>query len=151
MAALAITSPYRMKRLTGFLDPWADPYDSGFQLTQALIAFGRGEWAGVGLGNGIQKQFYLPEAHTDFLMAVIGEEFGFLGTLAVILLLPLRGILHGRPYTHAWTGYLCMLYFSHGTVEAYLYHTAELPLDRRRRIGAFCHNGSKEQKNIIGG
>lgn len=86
LVGLVVFSPYRLQRVTTFIDPWADPYDSGFQLTQALIAFGRGEWAGVGLGNGIQKQFYLPEAHTDFLMAVIGEEFGFIGTLAVILL-----------------------------------------------------------------
>jgi cell division protein FtsW len=85
LVGLVVFSPYRLQRVTTFIDPWADPYDSGFQLTQALIAFGRGEWAGVGLGNGIQKQFYLPEAHTDFLMAVIGEEFGFVGTLAVIL------------------------------------------------------------------
>ena len=89
LVGLVIVSPYRLQRITTFIDPWADPYDSGFQLTQALIAFGRGEWAGVGLGNGIQKQFYLPEAHTDFLMAVIGEEFGFVGTLAVILLFAL--------------------------------------------------------------
>ena len=65
MVGLALTSAYRMKRLTGFLDPWADPFDSGFQLTQSLIAIGRGEWFGVGLGNGVQKLFYLPEAHTD--------------------------------------------------------------------------------------
>ncbi len=85
-ALLVITSPYRLARVTSFLDPWSDPLGSGYQLTQALIAFGRGEWAGVGLGNGIQKQFYLPEAHTDFIMAVIGEEFGLVGTVAVILL-----------------------------------------------------------------
>ncbi len=84
MAALAITSPYRMARLTAFLDPWADPYDSGFQLTQSLIAIGRGEWFGVGLGNGVQKLFYLPEAHTDFVFAVFAEEFGLLGSLLLI-------------------------------------------------------------------
>lgn len=83
---LVVTSTYRMERITSFLNPWADPLDTGYQLSQALIAFGRGEWTGVGLGNGIQKQFYLPEAHTDFIMAVIGEEFGLLGTLVVILL-----------------------------------------------------------------
>jgi len=87
--ALVLISPYRMARVTSFLDPWADPLDSGYQLSQALIAFGRGEWLGVGLGNGIQKQFYLPEAHTDFLMAVVGEEFGLVGTLAVICLFSL--------------------------------------------------------------
>ncbi len=86
LAGLVLYSPYRLQRVTAFLDPWADVQDSGYQLAQALIAFGRGEWFGVGLGNGIQKQFYLPEAHTDFLMAVIGEEFGLLGTLTVVLL-----------------------------------------------------------------
>lgn len=83
---LVLTTPYRMKRLTGFLDPWADPYDSGFQLTQSLIAIGRGEWLGVGLGEGVQKLFYLPEAHTDFVFAVYAEEFGLLGSLALIAL-----------------------------------------------------------------
>jgi len=86
LVGLVIISPYRLQRVTTFLDPWADVENSGYQLAQALIAFGRGEWFGVGLGSGIQKQFYLPEAHTDFLMAVIGEEFGLLGTLVVILL-----------------------------------------------------------------
>jgi len=75
-----------MKRLTGFLDPWADPFDSGFQLTQSLIAIGRGEWFGVGLGDGVQKLFYLPEAHTDFVFAVFAEEFGLIGTSALIVL-----------------------------------------------------------------
>jgi len=84
MAILAVTSPYRMKRLTGFLDPWADPFDSGFQLTQSLIAIGRGEWFGVGLGSSVQKLFYLPEAHTDFVFAVFAEEFGLLGSLLLI-------------------------------------------------------------------
>jgi len=84
MAALAITSPYRMKRLTAFLDPWADPYNSGFQLTQSLIAIGRGEWFGVGLGDSVQKLFYLPEAHTDFVFAVFAEEFGLAGSLFLI-------------------------------------------------------------------
>jgi cell division protein FtsW len=83
-AMLVIVEPYRLQRVTSFMHPFADPFDTGFQLSQALIAFGRGEWLGVGLGNGIQKQFFLPEAHTDFLMAVIGEEFGLAGTLAVI-------------------------------------------------------------------
>ncbi|WP_275097459.1 putative lipid II flippase FtsW [Sedimenticola hydrogenitrophicus] len=86
LVGLVLVSPYRLQRVTAFLDPWADVENSGYQLAQALIAFGRGEWFGVGLGNGIQKQFYLPEAHTDFLMAVIGEEFGLLGTLVVISL-----------------------------------------------------------------
>mgnify|MGYP002620838374 CR=1 FL=1 len=84
MALLAVTSPYRMERLTTFLNPWADPFNSGFQLTQALIAIGRGEIWGVGLGAGVQKLFYLPEAHTDFLFAVLAEEFGLIGSLLVI-------------------------------------------------------------------
>lgn len=89
LGLLIYLSPYRMARVTSFLNPWEQAQDAGYQLTQALIAFGRGEWFGVGLGNGIQKQFYLPEAHTDFVMAVIGEEFGLLGTLLVILLFSL--------------------------------------------------------------
>ncbi len=84
MVALAITSPYRLQRLTGFRDPWSDPFNTGFQLTQSLIAIGRGEWFGVGLGNGVQKLFYLPEAHTDFVFAVFAEEFGLAGSLVLI-------------------------------------------------------------------
>ena len=89
LAALVYFSPYRLARVTSFLNPWEQVQDAGYQLAQALIAFGRGEWLGVGLGNGIQKQFYLPEAHTDFVMAVIGEEFGLIGTLLVIVLFSL--------------------------------------------------------------
>jgi cell division protein FtsW len=79
-------SPYRMQRVIGFMDPWADPFGKGYQLSHALIAFGRGEWLGVGLGASVEKLFYLPEAHTDFLLAVIAEELGFAGVLAVIAL-----------------------------------------------------------------
>ena len=86
MAGLAITSPYRLQRLTAFLDPWSDPFNSGFQLTQSLIAIGRGEWFGVGLGSSVQKLFYLPEAHTDFVFAVFAEEFGLFGSLLLIAL-----------------------------------------------------------------
>lgn len=99
LAALAVSSPYRMERITGFIDPWADPFNSGFQLTQALIAFGRGEWSGVGLGGSVQKLFYLPEAHTDFLFAVISEEFGFIGTVTIIalfLFVVVRAFMIGR-------------------------------------------------------
>ncbi|MDH4561631.1 putative lipid II flippase FtsW [Pseudomonas sp. BN411] len=82
---LVMTSQsYRMQRLTNFIDPWADQYGAGYQLSQALIAFGRGEWLGVGLGNSIQKQFYLPEAHTDFVFAVLAEELGMVGALATV-------------------------------------------------------------------
>jgi cell division protein FtsW len=86
LVSLAIISPYRLQRLTSFMDPWQDPFNTGFQLTQALIAFGRGEWFGVGLGSSIQKLFYLPEAHTDFVYSVLAEEFGFVGTTLVIVL-----------------------------------------------------------------
>jgi len=82
---LVISAPYRMKRLTAFTDPWADQFNTGYQLTQSLIAFGRGEWLGLGLGNSVQKLFYLPEAHTDFVFAVWAEEFGFVGGVFVVL------------------------------------------------------------------
>jgi cell division protein FtsW len=85
-AALAMSSAYRIRRLTAFLDPWADPFNTGFQLTQSLIAIGRGEWTGVGLGASIQKLFYLPEAHTDFVFAVLAEELGFAGIALVVAL-----------------------------------------------------------------
>ena len=86
LGVLAVSSSYRLRRLTTFLDPWADPFNSGFQLTQSLIAIGRGEWFGVGLGESVQKLFYLPEAHTDFLFAVLAEELGLLGVAATLLL-----------------------------------------------------------------
>jgi cell division protein FtsW len=85
-AALILSSEYRMQRVIGFMDPWSDPFGKGYQLSHALIAFGRGEWIGVGLGGSVEKLFYLPEAHTDFLLAVIAEELGLIGVCAVILL-----------------------------------------------------------------
>ena len=93
MALLVMLVPYRMARVTSFLDPWADPFNSGFQLTQSLIAIGRGEWLGVGLGESVQKLFYLPEAHTDVLFAVLAEELGLVGvamTLALFIALVWR-------------------------------------------------------------
>ncbi len=84
MSALVLFSSYRMRRVTGFLNPWADPYNSGFQLTQSLIAIGRGEWFGVGLGASVQKLFYLPEAHNDFLFAVLAEELGLAGVVLTV-------------------------------------------------------------------
>lgn len=84
MAALIYNSPYRLKRLLGFRDPFADPYDSGFQLSQSLIAIGRGEWSGVGLGGSVQKLHYLPEAHTDFVFAVLAEELGLAGVIVTV-------------------------------------------------------------------
>ena len=86
LAWAALTQDYRVKRLTSFLNPWEHPFDDGFQLTQALIAIGRGEWLGVGLGGSVQKLFYLPEAHTDFILAVIAEELGLAGILLVLFL-----------------------------------------------------------------
>lgn len=83
---LVVSSPYRMERLTSFMNPWADPFDSGFQLTQSLIAIGTGGWFGTGLGGSVQKLFYLPESHTDFLFAVISEELGFVGVCVIITL-----------------------------------------------------------------
>lgn len=89
LSVLAISAPYRMVRLTSFLNPWTNAFGSGYQLTQSLIAFGRGGWFGVGLGNSIQKLFYLPEAHTDFLFAVIAEELGLVGIVLITLLFTL--------------------------------------------------------------
>ncbi|MCK5479527.1 MAG: putative lipid II flippase FtsW, partial [Gammaproteobacteria bacterium] len=86
LGGLAVSSPYRLERLTTFMNPWADPFDSGFQLTQSLMAIGSGEWLGVGLGSSVQKLFYLPEAHTDFVFAVLAEELGLLGVCIVIAL-----------------------------------------------------------------
>lgn len=96
---LVLSSPYRLQRLFGFMDPWADAYGKGYQLSHALIAFGRGEWFGVGLGASVEKLFYLPEAHTDFLLAVIAEELGLVGVVVVVALfawLVLRAFAIGR-------------------------------------------------------
>jgi cell division protein FtsW len=96
---VAMSESYRVRRLTAFLNPWADPFDSGFQLTQSLIAIGRGEWFGVGLGESVQKLFYLPEAHTDFLFAVLAEELGLLGvvlTLGLFIALVWRALFIAR-------------------------------------------------------
>lgn len=86
MIYLVVQTPYRLARLTGFLDPWTDPFNTGFQLTQSLIAIGSGSWFGVGLGGSVQKLFYLPEAHNDFIFAILGEELGLVGIALVILL-----------------------------------------------------------------
>ncbi|MFO1494664.1 MAG: putative lipid II flippase FtsW [Lysobacterales bacterium] len=117
----ALAEPYRMRRLFSFMDPWKDPFDGGFQLTQALIAVGRGEWFGVGLGESVQKLFYLPEAHTDFILAVIAEEFGFFGILAIMGLfavltgrafrLGIEGLRQGRAF-EAYLAYGLALWFS---------------------------------------
>jgi cell division protein FtsW len=86
IVALVVMSPYRMARVVGFLDPWSDPFGRSYQLTQSLMAFGRGGWFGQGLGNSVQKLEYLPEAHTDFIMAILAEELGFIGVSIVIIL-----------------------------------------------------------------
>ena len=99
LSMLAYFSPYRWARVTGFLDPWKDPFGSGYQLTQSLMAYGRGESFGQGLGNSVQKLEYLPEAHTDFVMAVLAEEFGFVGISVILLLsmaLVFKALLLGR-------------------------------------------------------
>jgi cell division protein FtsW len=97
--ALILTSPYRLARMIAFTNPWEDPYGKGYQLSHALIAFGRGEWLGVGLGGSVEKLFYLPEAHTDFILSVLAEELGFVGVAAVIGLfiwLIMRAFVIGR-------------------------------------------------------
>ncbi len=112
VATLIYIEPYRMRRVTSFLDPWEDPFGSGYQLTQSLMAFGRGEWLGQGLGNSIQKLEYLPEAHTDFVFAVLAEELGFIGVLCVLTLifcLVLKAIMIGHKafkYDQLFGGYL---------------------------------------------
>jgi cell division protein FtsW len=109
LAFLAVSSPYRLARLTAFLDPWADQYNSGYQLTQSLIAFGRGGWFGAGLGESIQKLLYLPEAHTDFLFAVLAEELGLVGILMVIAL---YSILVFRGLTIAYNAFVQERFFA---------------------------------------
>ncbi|MDV5170888.1 cell division protein FtsW [Photobacterium rosenbergii] len=99
IASLIYFEPYRWRRVTSFLDPWDDPFGSGYQLTQSLMAFGRGEWLGQGLGNSIQKLEYLPEAHTDFVFAVLAEEVGLIGVTVVLLLifaLVFKALMIGR-------------------------------------------------------
>jgi cell division protein FtsW len=125
-ATLAVTSPYRLKRLVSFTNPWEHPFESGFQLTQSLIAIGRGEWTGVGLGNSVQKLLYLPETHTDFLFAVLAEELGLLGGLTVMLLFGLlvwRGFaIAGRALQHgqAFSAYLAYALASWVGLQAYV-------------------------------
>ncbi len=113
LAFMIVMEPYRLQRLTAYTDPWQDPYGSGFQLIQSLIAYGRGEWWGVGLGNSIQKLFYLPEAHTDFVFSIWAEETGFFGAVVVILLYCVligRILRVGRSAEHggeSFSAYVC--------------------------------------------
>ncbi len=115
LGLIAIIEPYRVERLTSFTDPWSHQFDSGYQLTQALIAFGRGHWVGLGLGNSVQKLFYLPEAHTDFIFSIIAEELGLIGglvTLALFVLLVWRVFLIARKCELA--GQFFSAYLSYG-------------------------------------
>ena len=111
---LIIVEPYRMRRVTSFLDPWQDPFGSGYQLTQSLMAFGRGGWFGQGLGNSVQKLEYLPEAHTDFVFAILAEEMGFTGVIVVLgllLCLAMKALFIGKKalqYDQLYSGYLAM-------------------------------------------
>lgn len=113
LAFIAIMEPYRVERLTSFTDPWSHQFNSGYQLTQALIAFGRGHWVGLGLGNSVQKLFYLPEAHTDFIFSILAEELGLIGgllTIALFVVLISRIFLIGRQCEvigHFFSAYLC--------------------------------------------
>lgn len=125
LVALIIVEPYRMRRVTSFLDPWADPYGSGYQLTQSLMAFGRGGFWGQGLGNSIQKLSYLPEAHTDFVFAILGEELGYFGVMTVLflqLLLAMKALQIGQTALNRqalYEGYLACgigIWFSFQTV-----------------------------------
>jgi cell division protein FtsW len=117
IAILAVASPYRLARMTNFWDPWKDAFGSGFQLTQSLIAIGRGEWIGVGLGGSVQKLFYLPEAHTDFVFAVLAEELGLIGVLAMLALVGvvvLRSLRVSRLAADASLAYEAMVAASFG-------------------------------------
>ncbi|MDP3559937.1 MAG: putative lipid II flippase FtsW [Legionellaceae bacterium] len=109
LGVLAVSSPYRVARLTAFLNPWADQYNTGYQLTQSLIAFGRGGWFGTGLGDSVQKLFYLPEAHTDFLFAVLAEEWGLMGITVVLCL---YSILVGRGLVIGYTAFTQSRFFA---------------------------------------
>lgn len=113
-ALVAFAQPYRVARLMSFMDPWADQFGSGYQLTQSLIAFGRGHLAGVGLGNSVQKLFYLPEAHTDFVYAVLAEELGLIGNLMMIaifaLLIARIFLLGGRLEARGWQFHAQLVY-----------------------------------------
>ena len=121
LAVIAIAEPYRMRRLTSFSDPWADPFGSGYQLTNALMAIGRGEWSGIGLGGSVLKLNYLPEVHTDFIFSVIGEELGFVGGVALLcmfLLLVWRGVEVARKAKDDFGSLMAI-----GIVSMMLFHT----------------------------
>ena len=138
-AALAFAQPYRVQRLMSFMDPWQEQFGSGYQLTQSLIAFGRGDLFGVGLGNSVQKLFYLPEAHTDFVHAVVGEEFGLVGNLALMLVFALLCYrmfrLGGRLQEH---GSLYAAFVVHGIA---LVFTAQVAINLAVNMGLLPTKG----------
>jgi len=140
LLVLVVSEPYRVKRLTAYTDPWADPYDTGFQLTQSLIAFGRGEWLGVGLGNSVQKLFYLPEAHTDFVFSIWAEETGFIGAVAVI---GLFAALIGRIL---WTGRRALL--ADNTFGAYICYGVALVFSGQAFINMGVSSGLLPTKGL---
>lgn len=136
LSALAVSAPYRWQRITSFLNPWADQYASGYQLSQALIAFGRGEWLGLGLGSGIQKLFYLPEAHTDFIFAVLSEELGLIGAIVILLLYAYliyrsfyiaKMAMNARRYFQAYLAYGISLCFGLQVIVSIGVNTGLLP------------------------
>jgi len=157
-AAMMVSAPYRMERLLTFLNPWADPYDSGFQLTQALIAIGRGEWLGVGLGQSVQKLHYLPEAHTDFLFAVLCEELGLLGagtTIALFTFLAWRAFATGRRALAAGDAYGAHLCYGIGLLiglQAYVNIGVNLGLlpTKGLTLPLMSYGGSSLVANAIG-
>ncbi|WP_170069226.1 putative lipid II flippase FtsW [Marinobacterium halophilum] len=121
IAVLAFAQPYRLERLKSFTDPWADPFGAGYQLSQAQIAFGRGDWFGTGLGNSVQKLFYLPEAHTDFVYSVLAEELGLVGAVLIIglyVLMVARTFLIGRQAEKQQRFYMAYLTYGFGFIIA---------------------------------
>ena len=140
LAFLVLSAPYRMKRLTAYQDPWADPFGSGFQLVQSLIAFGQGEWFGVGLGNSVQKLFYLPEAHTDFVFSIWAEETGLVGAAAMIALF---GILIARILNIGWRAAS-----RHRLFEAYVCFGAALMLAGQTFVNMGASSGLLPTKGL---
>jgi cell division protein FtsW len=118
---LVFATPWRLTRFKTFLDPWADQYSNGYQLSQSLIGFGRGEWFGLGLGNSIQKLFFLPEAHTDFIFSIVAEEFGFIGAIIVVLVfaaLIYKAFSLAKKAINQDSGFACYIAFGVGVMLA---------------------------------
>lgn len=140
LSLLAVSSPYRLQRLTTFVNPWAHQFGSGYQLTQSLIAFGQGGWFGVGLGNSVQKLFYLPEAHTDFVFAVLGEELGFVGSFAVI----------GLFFIFIWRGMSigCRALYQHHYFSGFLAYGLSLWIAFQAAINIGVNTGALPTKGL---